>query len=662
MPLPMRPLDDRSFQDLVDEAKKKIPLYCPEWTDHNVSDPGITLIELFAWMVDILLYRVNQMPQRHYVKLLELLGIRLEPPRAATVPLTFYLSAPQAEPVIIPQGSAVSTSRAEGGEAVVFTTDETLIIRPARLAHLLVRRKGAGGNWEYEAIGLQRLQREFTPFSATEPQPGEAIFFGLAEALDHHYVGIDLACVRAGGLNIIPEAPPLSWQAWSEDGWREADVELDGTGGLSWSGQVRLHLPSMAPREVGGVQAYWIRCEVTEPRADQRPYATSPILREVALVTWGATVPATHATVVENEPLGRSDGSPGQVFYLEHTPLLPRSEGERLEIWEPGMEDWQPWTEVPDFSQSGPEDRHYTCDSVSGEIRLGPAIRLRDGTVRRYGAVPPRGAEIRFSRYRYGGGTAGNVRAGTITEPKTPHAYVDHVTNRRAAQGGLDQETLEEAIFRAQGLLRSRYRAVTAADFEFLTLQAFPGEVARVLCLQTRLGEGGGGAPVPGQVYLLVVPALPMEEAERYIPPARLALSDDLRRRILAFLNERRLLTTQVEVRPAGYKRVRVEVRAVPRPGVEPSRVTREILSALERFLNPLCGGPEGKGWPFGRELYLSDVYACLQRVEGILYIQNVDLFWVDEADTPHRAERKVDLLAHEVIISDLHQVQIVAE
>ena len=95
MPLPTQPLDDRSFQDLVDEAKRRIPLYCPEWTDHNVSDPGVTLIELFAWMVDILLYRVNQMPARHYIELLNLLGIQLEPPQAASVPVTFYLSAPQ---------------------------------------------------------------------------------------------------------------------------------------------------------------------------------------------------------------------------------------------------------------------------------------------------------------------------------------------------------------------------------------------------------------------------------------------------------------------------------------------------------------------------------------------------------------------------------------
>ena len=90
MPLPTVTLDDRHFQDIVDQAKSLIPHYCPEWTDHNVSDPGVTLVELFAWMTDMLLYRVNQTPDKMYVKFLELIGVRLEPPRSARAPVTFH--------------------------------------------------------------------------------------------------------------------------------------------------------------------------------------------------------------------------------------------------------------------------------------------------------------------------------------------------------------------------------------------------------------------------------------------------------------------------------------------------------------------------------------------------------------------------------------------
>jgi predicted phage baseplate assembly protein len=75
-------LDDRTFQQLVDEAKKKIPHYTKEWTDHNVSDPGVTLIELFAWMTETMLYRLNRVPDLHYVKFMEMFGITLKPPAA----------------------------------------------------------------------------------------------------------------------------------------------------------------------------------------------------------------------------------------------------------------------------------------------------------------------------------------------------------------------------------------------------------------------------------------------------------------------------------------------------------------------------------------------------------------------------------------------------
>src|SRR5512139_1144718 len=108
MALPVPKLDDRQFQDIVDEAKKRIPQYCKEWTDHNVSDPGVTLIELFAWMTDIMLYRLNRVPDLHYIKFMEMLGIKLREPVPAKVPVTFWLAAPQPTDVILPQDTEVA--------------------------------------------------------------------------------------------------------------------------------------------------------------------------------------------------------------------------------------------------------------------------------------------------------------------------------------------------------------------------------------------------------------------------------------------------------------------------------------------------------------------------------------------------------------------------
>ena len=100
--LPKSDLDDRSFEDLVEECILRIPRYCPEWTNHNPGDPGITLIELFAWLTDQMLMRFNQVPRRNYVAFLELLGIRLQPPAPAECELTFYLTQAQPQPIRIP--------------------------------------------------------------------------------------------------------------------------------------------------------------------------------------------------------------------------------------------------------------------------------------------------------------------------------------------------------------------------------------------------------------------------------------------------------------------------------------------------------------------------------------------------------------------------------
>ena len=125
MPLPVPNLDDRRFQDLVDDAKRLVQQRCPEWTDHNVSDPGVTLIETFAYMVDQLLYRLNRVPDRNYVKFLELIGVRLFPPVPARAPVTFWLSAPPEEVLVVPGGRWCPRVRTDTDEAVIFSSSTT---------------------------------------------------------------------------------------------------------------------------------------------------------------------------------------------------------------------------------------------------------------------------------------------------------------------------------------------------------------------------------------------------------------------------------------------------------------------------------------------------------------------------------------------------------
>src|ERR1700712_2974367 len=137
MALPAVNLDDRTFQDIVDEAKRLIPRYTPEWTNHNVSDPGVALIELFAWMSEMVLFRVNQVPDRLFVHFLNLVGIEPFPPSVAKAQVTFWLSAVQDIPVTVPAGLQVTTTGDRADNAVVFSTVDELTIRPPVLVNAL---------------------------------------------------------------------------------------------------------------------------------------------------------------------------------------------------------------------------------------------------------------------------------------------------------------------------------------------------------------------------------------------------------------------------------------------------------------------------------------------------------------------------------------------
>src|ERR1051325_3550998 len=242
MPLPTPQLDDRRFQDIVDQAKTLIPQYCPEWTDHNVSDPGVALIELFAWMTDLLLYRVNQVPDKMYTTFLELIGVRLEPPRAARAPITFYLSAAQSSDVTIPEDTEIATVRTETSPAIVFSTERSARIRRPVLAGAFTRdieRKGEGEWVEHDLAQIDMPGRGIPVFSA-HPEPGDAFYLACSADMSQHVLTLIVDCDVAKGAGVDPTQPPIIWEAWQGGGarWATCDIESDGTGGFNWSGEV----------------------------------------------------------------------------------------------------------------------------------------------------------------------------------------------------------------------------------------------------------------------------------------------------------------------------------------------------------------------------------------------------------------------------------------
>jgi len=139
MPLPSPNLDDRDFNTLVEEARRRIQQTCPDWTDLSPSDPGMVLLELFAHLTETMIYRLNRLPEKAYIEFLNLMGVRVHPPTAAAVTLRFTHSGPFEQPIEIPRGARVTVNRVDGtGEPPVFTTDRTVTLRPVQEGESMV--------------------------------------------------------------------------------------------------------------------------------------------------------------------------------------------------------------------------------------------------------------------------------------------------------------------------------------------------------------------------------------------------------------------------------------------------------------------------------------------------------------------------------------------
>lgn len=669
MPLPTPKLDDRHFQDIVDEAKKRIPHYIKEWTDHNVSDPGVTMIELFAWMTDILLYRMNQVPDLHYIKFMEMLGVRLKEPVPAQVPVTFWLSAPQDVPVEIPAGTEVASTQTETQPSIVFTTDQLFVIEPPQLTAVFSHIFGDNEEQEFVPHNIERLSKgqDNIPVFSPQPHADDALYFGFDNDLSHYILGFEMDCDPSGGGGINPSLPPYLWEASTgsrDDPWVvcEQDPGEDTTKGMNTPGRIRMYLPAMGRNHINNDNLYWVRLRIRnrgEYVDKMQAYETTPRLRQVTPQAWGGATPAMHAQEVMMEFLGTSEGSTGQAYQLQVPPILQRRANETLIVKDGDMT--EEWVEAPNFANSGPNDPHFTLDSITGELRLAPAIRQRDGAIKRYGRIPRRGARLYFNRYRTGGGLDGNVQAGKLNTLKTAIPFIAQVKNREAAVGGLDAETLEDAMIRAPGLLRSQDRAVTEADFEFLArsvLRDTGWAQYRVKCLQPRPARES--RVIPGQVYVLIIPHIQNKrDRERPKPEHLVVEQNGIYEELLDHLDKRRLLTTRLDVRAPEYYWVAARVIVHTIAGANHAQVETEVLQRLYRFLNPLIGGPDGEGWPFGRDLVVSDVYQCLLGIPGVQYVRNVELFRTTPGAGPRGdLQETIEVVGHGVIASGIHQVE----
>ena len=451
-----------------------------------------------------------------------------------------------------------------------------------------------------------------------------------------------------GGTAGSADVPGLSlvWEYSGPGGWQALAV-IDTTGGLADPGTVRfVGPPDQAPRTVAGRDGYWVRVRV----AGGEP-AFVPTLRGVL----PDTVWATEGSTVGEEILGNGTGTPGLTLSAAHTPVLP---GERLVVREAidpatGEDVWVSWAAVGDLRASGPDDRHFTLDRLTGTIRFGDGLA---------GRMPPPGeGNIRIG-YRYGGTAAGNRPAGAINQVAVAVPGLDAVVNHLPAEGGADRESLAEIRARGARSLRHRDRAVAPSDLEDLALAA-TGEVARARAV-TPSGydpfdlwfsadeptpSDAWAAAGPGQAGVVIVPRAGGD---------RPAPSPGLLGEVRAYLADRAPATARVWVVGPEWIEVTVVATVVPEPDAEPGALRRAIRDRLRAFLHPLTGGDgaagagaggnggggtgdnSGPGWDFGHEPRRSDLFALLHRVPGVSHVRQLDVRSTPAVDSEAFADR----------------------
>ena len=315
--LPAIELDDRRFQDLVSEARLRINRACPEWTEHNVSDPGITLIELFAWMTEMTIYRLNRVPDKLHVALMELLGIRLDGPTGARTSLRFRLSAPADRRIDIAGGATeVGTLRTATEEAVVFQVDEDFVIPAARPAAYVVLRGGKPTDIGIVDGTAKPTGPDQLPFGGP-PEVGDALHLGFHEPLgaaDHggRHGGVDGARRRRRPRR--PAAALGGLRPATASG-RTPTVLEDLTGGFNYgSGTVEVQCPPHSAVEaLGRPPLHWLRCRIDDKTRGGKAtkYTHPPEIYSITAAPVGALLPASHSARAVDEIVGTSDGTPG---------------------------------------------------------------------------------------------------------------------------------------------------------------------------------------------------------------------------------------------------------------------------------------------------------------------------------------------------------------
>lgn len=664
--MPIRPpaLDDRGFADLVADMLRRVPAHTPEWTDLREGDPGRTLIDLFAWMGDTILYRANLIPERQRLAFLRLLGKPLRPASPASGLVQVSIDDPAQT------GLTLLPNRHPIAKPLRFELDSELAVLPiegrayikrrpssaerAKLAPLIADLQdlyGITGRADayvttqvFAGSAAEPAGRDFAAeaidqslwFALLAPTPEPAIL----AAVRHTLGGGDAARRVALSIGVVPtiaapqaleaiaaRAPiPHVWEVTAPGGgFLPLELLSDGTGGLTRAGIARLLLPG---EDDFAAPANDVLADLQAGVGDRPPRIDDPLVAS-RLVAWVRLRPLPQArlsslklswaginaeAVTQRETkgrqqIGRGTGLSGQQLSLGASNVELAS----LVIEVEEEEGLRVWPLIDDIAMAGRAQRACQVDAEAGTVRFGDGV---------HGAVPASGRAIHVAVMRSGGGSAGNVPAASLKAITGPVPSIKLKLNQPLPMaGGIDAEALEAAEARIPAELRHGDRAVTKADFAALAL-ATPGvSVARVEVLE-RFKPQQRRNGLPGVVSVMAIPA--RGGTEKPAPRPDRALLETVH----AWLDARRPLGTELYVIAPDYVPVGVSAAVELIDPANRDAVLEAVAAAIRLHLWPLApGGPDGHGWPLGRSLDDRLIETAIARVPGVRTVAPVRLF-----------------------------------
>jgi hypothetical protein len=646
MPLPGPRIDDRDYRALVEETLARVPVHTPEWTNFNPSDPGVTIVQLFAFLTENLIYRANQIPERNRAKFLKLLGIPLRtaseaqgiaafrnengalatetiardfellagpmPFRTTTgldvlpVEARLFVKRPVLDPspqlrqyyellyasygATLPENltlyQSASFDPAQGPLDLSDTIDRTLWIA------LAARRKEdliAGDDptkLVREAIANRNLSLGLAPADDLQQR---TLAVGTTAPAPTDILSYEIARPSASGELLFVDGRPAP-------DWRVLDARI-GFDPSRDAGIVEIGLPDADALKL------WNNLDPFEAGVGDLPPAIDDSALAETLVTWIRVrasaaaevrlrwaginaVPIRQFERIRAERLADGDGTPDQMRQLAKAPVLENSVAV-VSVSPEGIE--TSWSAIDDLLAAAPEV------TVPGATQpLAPATSFRvdpeaglitfgDGLA---GKRPGAGERL-YARYDYSEGQEGNVGPNALKAgPLAPQGF--SATNPIATWGGADAESLRSGEKQVQRMLQHRDRLVTEADFRSIAWRTPGVSIGRIDVLPAWHPELAPSAigSVPGVVTLVVAPR--HDPANPAAPRPDTPFLDALCR----YLDPRRLVTTELVLRGPEYKRIWVSVGLEVAGGYTVAEVADAVKTRLRAYLSPLP--PEG--------------------------------------------------------------------